>query len=373
MAEGADPSDKTEEPTPRKLEEARRKGDVAKSADVAGLFSLAAVTAVVIGLGPQLSRDMAESLAQFLSGADGFARQLETGGGVAVAWRALAIGGPLTLAVLCAAALAGAAGNLVQHGLIFTGEKIKPDLGKLSPAAGFRRLFGVEGLMAFGKTLAKLIAVGAIAWAMLSPQATELERLIRTGPAAILGVSLTLTQSLFGATLAFLAVAAALDWLWQRQRFMQRMRMSREELKEEFRQSEGDPHVKAKLKQMRAQKARRRMMANLPKATVVVTNPTHYAIALRYVAGETEAPVCLAKGVDALALRIRAEAERLEIPLVEDPPLARALFATVDIDETIPREHFEAVAKVIGFVMGAKARRSSPPPLASSLPRSHDR
>jgi flagellar biosynthesis protein FlhB len=146
--------------------------------------------------------------------------------------------------------------------------------------------------------------------------------------------------------------------LWQRYRFMERMKMTKEEQKEDFRQSEGDPHIKARLRQLRVERSRRRMMQNVPKATVVVMNPTHFAVALRYQSGETAAPLCLAKGIDSLALKIREVAEANNVPIVEDAPLARALYATVEIDQTIPREHYEAVAKVIGFVMRqAKKRR----------------
>jgi flagellar biosynthetic protein FlhB len=135
------------------------------------------------------------------------------------------------------------------------------------------------------------------------------------------------------------------------------MRMSRREVKEELRQQDGDPMVKAKLRQIRMERSRKRMIANVPNASVVITNPTHYAVALRYEQGETAAPVCLAMGVDAVAQRIREAAEEHDIPIVEDPPLARALFATADIDQPIPKEHYEAVAKVIGFVMRLARRK----------------
>jgi flagellar biosynthetic protein FlhB len=153
------------------------------------------------------------------------------------------------------------------------------------------------------------------------------------------------------------AVLAAVDYVFTRQSYMQRMRMSRREIKEELRQSDGDPMVKAKLRQIRNERARRRMLQNVPNASVVITNPTHYAVALRYEQGETPAPVCLALGVDAVAQRIRDVAEEHNVPIVEDPPLARALFATAEIDQPIPREHYEAVAKVIGFVMRLARRR----------------
>ena len=154
--------------------------------------------------------------------------------------------------------------------------------------------------------------------------------------------------------LAFAAIAV-LDFLWQRYQYTKSLMMSVEEVKQEYKQMEGDPHVKAKLKQIRAQRSRQRMMQNVPKATVIVTNPTHYSVALRYEPNEGDAaPVCVAKGVDALALRIREVAREHNVPIVENVPLARALYAAVDIDETIPREHFEAAAKIIGFVMGQR-------------------
>jgi flagellar biosynthetic protein FlhB len=180
-------------------------------------------------------------------------------------------------------------------------------------------------------------------------------------PAAVLTFSRTLLIALLSSVLTFLGLTAAIDWIWQRQRFLQRLRMSREEIKEEHRQSEGDPHVKGKLKQMRMQRAKKRMMAQVPKATMVVTNPTHYAVALRYIAGETPAPICVAKGMDNIALKIREIASEHDIPVIEDPPLARSLYAAVDVDETIPREHYEAVAKVIGFILGRRNRPRARP------------
>ncbi len=205
-----------------------------------------------------------------------------------------------------------------------------------------------------------------IAWQATKAHAPEMVSLVRKAPLEMLVFGRELIISLFVAVLAFLGVGALVDWLWQRFRFTQRMRMSREELKEEYKQTEGDPHVKARLKQIRMERSRRRMMQAVPKATVVITNPTHFAVALRYVPGETPAPICVAKGVDATALKIREIAGEHDVPIVENPPLARALFATVDVDETIPQEHYMAVAQVVGFVMGQKqARRPQPRPVSS--------
>src|SRR5690606_8983864 len=223
---------------------------------------------------------------------------------------------------------------------------------------GLQRIYGPDGLVQFLKTALKLTAVGAIAWMALKPHAQELQNLAAMSPAAALPFARELILSLLAAVLAFLGVVAGADWLWQRASFAKKMRMTREELKEDFKQSEGDPHVKARLKQIRNERARRRMMAAVPTATVVIANPTHYAVALKYEAGETPAPLCVAKGVDSLALKIRAVAEEAGVPVVEDVPLARALYAAVDVDQVIPREHYEAVARVIGFVLsGRRGRR----------------
>jgi flagellar biosynthetic protein FlhB len=194
---------------------------------------------------------------------------------------------------------------------------------------------------------------------VLWPQKDELQNMSLLDPAALLPFLKERVVSMMLALTSAAAVIAGVDYVATRQSYMQRMKMTRREIKDELRQSDGDPMVKAKLRQIRIERSRKRMMANVPKASVVITNPTHYAIALRYEAGETPAPICLAKGVDAVAARIREVAEENNIPIVEDPPLARALFAAADVDEAIPREHYEAVAKVIGFVMRLARRRGA--------------
>jgi flagellar biosynthetic protein FlhB len=208
----------------------------------------------------------------------------------------------------------------------------------------------------FLKSLAKVFATGAIAWWVLKPHMPQLAALAELEPAAMLPFLADILRRLMFAILGFLLVVAGVDWFWQRQRFMSRMRMTKEEIKEDFRQSEGDPHVKAKQKQIRTERARRRMMQAVPSATVVIMNPTHYAVALKYVQGEDDAPLCVAKGLDSLALKIREVAEAAAVPIIEDPPLARALYAAVEVDDMIPTAHYEAVAKIIGFILGTGRR-----------------
>ena len=355
MAEGDDASEKTQEPTQRRLDDARRRGDVAKSQDLTSWASLAGTAGALSIAGGWMTRDLAQRLIPFFDHPDAF--NLHDGGAQAVVREGMFAAVPGLAVILGAGALAGAAGNLIQTGFLWSPEKIKPELSKLSPLAGFKRLFGIDGLVQFFKSVVKIALVAAIAWWSFGPHARELETLYNLEPAAILPLVAQLLKSMLIAIMSVMGVIALIDWIWQRQRFSQRMRMSREELKDEARQSEGDPHVKARQRQIRTQRARQRMMQAVPKATVVVTNPTHYAVALRYEAGENEAPVCVAKGLDKLALRIRAVAEENNVPVIEDPPLARALFAAVDVDETIPVAHYEAVAKIIGFVLGGARRR----------------
>ncbi len=358
MAEENDGASKTEEPTPRKLEEARKKGDVAKSADLASFASLAGAFGVLAVGGGWMARDLTMALLPFV--AHPAQISLDGAGGVFVAQQATMAALPPLLAVMVAAGVAGFLANFLQHGLLYAPEKIKPELKKISPLGGFKRLFGIDGLVQFLKSALKVILTGVIAWFALRPHADELQQLAAVSPADMLPVSAMMLRDLFFAVLAFLAFMGAVDFLWQRARFMKRMRMSKEELKEEFKQSDGDPHVKAKQRQIRMERSRRRMMQAVPEATVVVMNPTHYAVALKYVAGETPAPECVAKGMDALALKIREVAEEAGVPVIEDPPLARALYAAVEIDEQIPAQHFEAVAKLIGFIMSAAKPRARP-------------
>ena len=358
MAEGADPESKTEEATPRKLAEARKKGDVAKSPDVAAALSLAGAAAVVLMSGGWFATSMAEQLLPFIAAPHTMIGGLETGAGVEIGAIALWAVAPFLGVVMLATILGGVGGNVAQSGLIFTAEKLKPDWSKVNPLAGFKRIFGPDGLVQFVKTFLKLIAVGVICWLVLKSHLRELENMAAMPPAMILPVARDLALALMMSTIIFLAFTAGADFLWQRYRFAERMKMSKEELKEDYKQSEGDPHVKAKLKQIRAQRSRQRMMQNVPRATVIVTNPTHYSVALRYEPGEGDAaPICVAKGVDALAMRIREVGREHNVPIVENVPLARALYAAVDIDETIPREHFEAAAKVIGFVLQKRKKR----------------
>jgi flagellar biosynthetic protein FlhB len=361
MADDHDAASRTEEATPRRLEQAREQGDVPKTPELPQLASLAASVSVLAIAGGWICRNLAIGLLPFLAHPD--AINLQAGGGVEVARHVVKTALPMMLLVLLAAGAAGAAGNLAQTGLMFTPDKLKPDFSKLNPLKGLGRIFGIDGLIQFGKSLLKVAITALLAWWMLKPHVNEMAQLATLDPAAILPFLNDLLRKLVFAVMALLLVITGADWFIQKQRFMARMRMSKEEQKEEFKNTEGDPHVKAKQKQLRAERARRRMMQAVPKATVVVMNPTHYAVALKYVQGEDAAPICVAKGMDAVALKIREVAKDSNVPVIEDPPLARALYAAVEIDDVIPAAHFEAVAKIIGFILRQSRRRATARPL----------
>ncbi len=358
MAEDTDPDSKTEDATGKRLDEARSKGDVPKTPDLPQWASMAAVTGVLVVMGGSFANGLMRDLTPFLAHPGDF--ELENNGAVQVMRQGLLAAMPIMLAVLLTCAAAGIFGNFIQTGFMWAPDKIKPDISKLSPLGGLKRMFGIDGFISFFKSLIKIFVIGFICWMTLRPHWSELQELSMAEPERMLPFAVEILKSLFYSVLGALGVAALADWFLQRFRFAQRMKMSREEIKEENRQAEGDPQIKAKLRQQRMEKSRRRMMLRVAKATVVVVNPTHYAVALLYDTDEAPAPLCVGKGVDTLAFKIREVAEANNVPIIEDPPLARALYATVEIDQSIPREHYSAVAKVIGFVMAASRRRAKP-------------
>ncbi len=352
-----DESQKTEEPSQHKLQEARKKGDVPKSQDLVTFLILAAAAGVLLTFSVGAAKDLSVYITSFLERPD----QIAVDGGALthLALDVLINTGIMMSAGLAAMCVAGFAGHFMQTGVLFTAEKMKPKLSKISPIAGFKRLFGGEALMQFGKTLIKLCVVAFVAYAILMPHAKEMSVLVEMEPVALMPVLIEIMLQLCFALIAVIAVASIADYMIQRFSWLKRNRMSKQEMKDEYKKLEGDPLIKMKLRQIRMDKSRRRMMTKVPTATVIITNPTHYAVALKYVAGETAAPICVAKGVDRVALKIREIATENGVPIIEDVPLARALFASVDLDETIPSEHYQAVAKIIGVILGVAAKRKS--------------
>jgi flagellar biosynthetic protein FlhB len=278
-------------------------------------------------------------------------------GMIAAGQRALVTGlqaAALPVGLLVIAALAG---GLMQHRPLWTFQPLKPQFSRLSPGAGFKRIFGLQALARFVKGLLKIGIVGGVATFALWGERGRIEAVVGLETADLVDAVTRVALKLLGLILAIYAILSIADYVYERFSWMRRQRMTKQEVKDELKEQEGNPEIKAKLRQLRSQGLRKRMMAAVPDATVVIANPTHYAVALRYEKGQA-APICVAKGLDELALRIRSVAEEHGVAVVENPPLARALHAAVEIDDEIPVEHYQAVAEVIGFVLRVNRRAS---------------
>jgi flagellar biosynthetic protein FlhB len=348
MADERDDNEHTQDPTPKRLEEAIKRGDVVKSAEVNTWFLIAGGALVLMAL----AQPAAASLETTLRGLLAHSYQIPADGkSLAGLVHKLArdvlaaLGIPLLLL-----GLAAFAGSIIQHPIVISVEPLRPRLSRISPGAGMSRLFSQQALVNFAKGLAKLALFGAVIVALLWPQRQRLASLVGIDPVAILPFTRALVMQMLGSVVAILGIVAAADYLFQYRQWYERQKMSVQEMKEEFRQTDGDPAVKGKMRQLRHARMRKRIMAAVPKASVVITNPTHFAVALRYERG-MNAPVCVAKGADLLARRIREIAQAHDIPIIENPPLARALHGTVEIDQEIPPEHYRAVAEIIGYLM----------------------
>jgi flagellar biosynthesis protein FlhB len=349
--EAPEQDSKTEDPSQRKLDEAHKRGDVAKSQEVVTWFMLVGSAAVFATLAPAMGGQLMDAFKGLMSNAD----RIELGGAGFSAFVntiSLSLLGIVLvpLAVLSSCAILA---NLVQHRPLLSAEPITPKFSKVSPLEGFKRLFSAESLVNFGKGLAKIGVVGTVLFLVIWPERDRLDTMMTADPIVILQDFQEIGLKIFGATIAVVSVIALVDYMYVRNKWWKRQMMTLQETRDEYKQMEGDPKVKGKLRQLRQERSRKRMMAAVPDATVVITNPTHFAVALKYDRG-MKAPLCVAKGADAVAFRIREMAKTHDVPIVENPPLARALFASVDVDETIPGEHFKAVAEVIGFVMRLK-------------------
>ena len=355
MADEPDKSEKTEDPSEKKLDDAHKRGDVAKSQELTTWFMMVGTAFVFALLAPFTASSLMGQLKMIMLNAD----QIEVGGpGFAAFWQGLS-GTVLVVAIvpLLLMAFFALAANLVQHKPVWSIDPIKPKFSKVSPLQGAKRLFSSEALVNFAKGIAKLSIVSIIMFLVMWPERDRLDTIITADPSMIMPVFQEMGIKIIMGTLAVITVVAGLDFMYQRNKWWEKQKMTIKEIRDEYKQMEGDPKVKAKIRQLRAERGRKRMMAAVPEASVVITNPTHYAIALKYEKG-MGAPICLAKGTDAVALKIREVAGEHEIPIVENPPLARALHATVEVEEEIPAEHFKAVAQVIGYVMQLRKSRS---------------
>jgi len=346
-------AEKTEEPTQKRLDDAHKKGDVAKSQEVNTWSVMIGITLLIALFSGSAAVRLKNLLSGFLENADAIpmdgASILNLMGSTGTEILLILM---MPFLVLIVFALAG---NIVQNPPNISAEQLKPKMSKISPAAGAKRLFSSTSLVNFVLGLAKLAIVSIMMFFIVWPERDRLDPMVMSDISALLPTIRELVVNLLVGVISILTVIAGADLLYQRQKWMKKQKMTFQEVKDEHKQMEGDPVVKGKLRQLRQERGRKRMMANVPDASVVITNPTHYAIALKYEEG-MGAPVCLAKGIDAIAFKIREIAEENTVPVVENPPLARALYASVEVDGEIDAEHYKAVAQVIGYVMNIRGR-----------------
>ncbi len=344
-----DDSQKTEDPTTKKLSKAREKGQVAQSQEVKTWGMLLGIAFIIYAMAPMAMVRIKDVTISFLSSPHSFSTGFEDLRWIMadLVWEIFLILFPIFGLLI----FIGLVVNLVQVGLLWAPPKIKPEWSKISIIKGAKRLMGAKQLVEFAKGLFKIAIVTVISFGLVIPMLKDILLVPDMDILATLEKLWEIVIWFIIGAVGVMSAMAGLDYLYQRYTFTKQMRMTKQEVKDEHKQAEGDPQIKAKIHSLRIQRARRRMMSAVPQADVVVTNPTHYAVALEYKMEAMGAPRLLAKGVDAVAWRIREVAEDHDIPIVENPPLARALYATVELEEEIPPEHYKAVAEVIGYVM----------------------
>ncbi len=355
MAEDSDDSQKTEDPTSKRLEEARNEGQVPRSQEFNHLLMILAFTLAVLLFGRYLAGQVQAIALPFFEAPDQIPTDINHL--IDIAWRTLGVVLLAGAAPLAFAFLAAFGASFLQFGLLWSAENIMPSLDKISPLAGIGRIFSLRSVTELIKGILKILVVAAVVGYFVVPSAGEMHKLIGMEMIQLVSVISDKVHILLIGVVIVMGVIAAADILYQRFEYMKRLRMSRQELRDEYKQTEGDPLVKGRLRQLRMERARRRMMGEVPKADVVVTNPTHYAVALKYDQTAMSAPKVVAKGTDKVALRIREVAKDADVPVVENPPLARGLYAAVEIDQEIPPEYYKAVAEVISYIFKLRKRR----------------
>lgn len=355
MADSPDKDSKTEQPTEKKIRDAVDKGNVPFSREVPIFASSLAILVFAIFFLPDAAGGLAEQLKDIFSQADDF--RLENGGDAVLLFQQLFfMSAGLLLPAFALLMVFGVAASVLQNMPSPVLDRIQPKFERISPIGGFKRIFGPKGLVEFAKSLFKILVVSAvIGFVMLGDYYGVLSDML-ADPSGVAPEMLRLAIKVISVILVATAILAVADVFWTRHTWFTDLMMTRQEIKDEVKQSDGDPILKARQRSLARDRARKRMMSQVPRATLVIANPTHYAIALRYVAGQDGAPMVLAKGQDLIALRIREIAEANGIPVFEDPPLARSMFAQVSVDNFIPTEFYKAVAELVHRVYQLKSK-----------------
>lgn len=357
MSEGDDQDKdaKTEDPTKKKLDDAVKKGQVVNSKEVTSFAVFLLLTIVTIWIIPHSFTKLGGKLKFFIENAGNIAVDKAMLGILmpSIIENALLYISPLFIIVFIAAI----GSSYSQHGeFIFSGESLIPKLSKLSPIKGFGRIVSMKSFVEFLKGIFKIGLVGTFVLLVILADVKELSQYQELSIAGILNQLFTMMKDIIILVTIIMAMIAALDFSYQNYEHFKELKMTKKEIKDEHKDAEGNPEIKQKLRRLRREQSQKRIKITVPQATVVITNPEHYAVALKYEQGGVEAPICVAKGLDLIAQHIKTVAKEHNIPIVESPPLARALYKDVDYDQEIPVEHFEEVAKIISYVMSLEQK-----------------
>ncbi|MCF8479614.1 MAG: flagellar biosynthesis protein FlhB [Rhodospirillum sp.] len=347
-----DKDSKTEDPTAKKLSKSREDGQVAQSPEIKSFAMLAGALVIVAILAPWITDRIALMSIAFLDRPHMF--HLDAEGLRDLLTTMLIQVGVLMVLPFGLLILLAVVASVAQFGFLWAPKRMAPKFNKISPIGGLKKLLSIRTLMEGFKGILKICLVLVVVYALLGPRLSNPERFMDQDMAVTLVELHELLILLLVAVLVMVAAIAAADFSFQKYKHNEDLKMTKQEVKDEHKNAEGDPQIKSKIRQLRLQRSRERMMTKVPEASVVVTNPTHFAVALKYDMESMAAPVLVAKGQDFIALKIREIAEENEVPIVENPPLARGLFAAVELDHEIPAEHYKAVAEIIGYVMRLK-------------------
>lgn len=356
MADAPDKESKTEEATEKKIRDTVEKGKLPHSRETAIFTSFVAILAYVVFYAKDAVVDLGVFLSMFLEKPEAW--PMNTEADVIALYKDVMMEiGRAVVSLLVLLVVAGVGASVFQNMPQFVGERITPQLSRISITQGWKRLFGVQGFVEFLKSLAKVGVAILVLVLALSDDARRLLEGMFTNPVQFGMVIRSFTIDILVAIVFVMGAIAAADIVWSRFHWKQDLRMSKQEVKDEMKQSEGDPIVKSRIRSVARDRARRRMMAAVPQATLIIANPTHFSIALRYVREEDSAPVVLAKGQDLVALRIREIAREHNIPVFEDVALARSMYKQVSVDSVIPSQFYQAVAELVRIVYSNKASR----------------
>lgn len=352
--EDQDDSQKTEDPTQKRLDDAFKRGQVPTSREVTSFVMIIVFTMVLTAFAPFMMKKTVNDFTKYISNPDEY--RLDSASSISISIDILEHFASVVIAPIIIFIIVIFISSIVQHGFIFTTEPLMPKLERISILAGVKRIFSMRSFVEFIKGIIKISLIAIVSFMAVYSDLNQIPHITAMNMYGIMYFLSKLVLRIMIGICIVMFFIAIFDFIYQKYEHIKSLRMSKRDLKDEYKQTEGNPEVKAKLNEIRRKRANQRMMADVPGADVVITNPTHYAVALKYDQEKNTAPVVVAKGLDLIALKIREVAKENNVPIVENPPLARLLYKSVDLGREVPFEHYNAVAEVIRYVYKLKGK-----------------